>query len=109
MKLYIGGVYQGQEELARAENPGGEFFPDFHEAIRHAVLTEKKDPRDFARQFCMEHPDAIVIANEVGAGVVPMLKEERAFREAVGRALCIIAQHSESVTRCLCGIGRRIK
>ena len=40
MKLYIGGVYQGQEELARAENPGGEFYPDFHETIQEAVLTQ---------------------------------------------------------------------
>ena len=29
MKLYIGGVYQGQEELARAENPGLPCYPDF--------------------------------------------------------------------------------
>ena len=36
MKLYIGGVYQGQEELARAENPGLPCYPDFHEAIRRA-------------------------------------------------------------------------
>ena len=105
MKLYIGGVYQGQEELARAENPGLPCYPDFHETIRHAVL----DPREFARQFCAAHPDAIVIANEVGAGVVPIVKEERLFREAVGRALCIVAQESESVTRCVCGIGVRIK
>lgn len=109
MKLYIGGVFQGQEELARAENPGGEFYLDFHEAIRRAVLAEGQEPRAFARQFCQEHPDAIVIANEVGAGVVPMVREDRAFREAVGRALCVIAQQAESVTRCVCGIGGRIK
>ena len=109
MKLYIGGVFQGQEELARAENPGGEFWVDFHETIRRAVLTEGQEPREFAKQFCLEHPRAIVIANEVGAGVVPMAREDRAFREAVGRALCVIAQEAESVTRCVCGIGGRIK
>jgi len=109
MKLYIGGAYQGQEELARAENPGGEFWPEFHETIRNAVLTEGQEPREFARRFCQEHPDAIVIANEVGAGVVPMAREDRAFREAVGRALCVIAQESKSVTRSVCGIGVRIK
>lgn len=109
MKLYIGGVYQGQEELARAENPGLPCYPDFHEAIRRAVLESHQDPREFARQFCAAHPDAIVVANEVGAGVVPIAKEERLFREAVGRALCIVAQESESVTRCVCGIGVRIK
>lgn len=109
MKLYIGGVYQGQEELARAENPGLPCYPDFHEAIRRAVLEAHQDPREFARQFCAAHPDAIVVANEVGAGVVPIVKEERLFREAVGRALCIVAQESESVTRCVCGIEVRIK
>lgn len=109
MKLYIGGVCQGQEELARTENPGCEIFADFHETIRSAVLKEGKEPREFARAFCEQHPDAVVYANEVGAGVVPMAAEDRAFREAVGRAMCIIAQNSETVTRCVCGIGVRIK
>ena len=109
MKLYVGGVYQGQEELARLENPGCEVIPDFHETIRIAVLRDGQEPREFARRFCEEHPGAIVVANEVGAGVVPMAKEDRAFREAVGRALCVIAQKAECVTRCVCGIGVRIK
>lgn len=109
MKLYIGGVCQGQEELARSENPGSEIFADFHETIREAVLRDGQEPREFARRFCEEHPDAAVVANEVGAGVVPMTAEDRRFREAVGRALCVIAQNAHSVTRCICGIGVRIK
>ena len=109
MKLYVGGVYQGQSELAQQENPNAELFFDFHETIRKAVLQEGQEPRAFARQFCEEHPTAVVIANEVGAGVVPMAAQDRAFREAVGRALCVIAQNAESVTRCVCGIGVRIK
>ena len=109
MKLYIGGVYQGQEELARTENPGCDIYFHFHETVRKAVLEEGQEPRAFALQFCQAHPDAVVTANEVGAGVVPMLKEDRLFREAVGRALCVIAQHAQSVTRCVCGIGVRIK
>ena len=51
----------------------------------------------------------MIVANEVGAGVVPVEAEERAFREAVGRALCVIAQQAQQVTRCVCGIGVRIK
>ena len=109
MKLYVGGVYQGQSELAQQENPKAELFFDFHETIRKAVLQEGQEPRVFARQFCEVHPNAVVIANEVGAGVVPMAAQDRAFREAVGRALCVIAQNAESVTRCVCGIGVRIK
>ena len=109
MKLYVGGVCQGQEELARRENPGREVFADFHETIRAAVLREGQEPQEFARRFCKAHPDAVIVANEVGAGVVPMTAEDRRFREAVGRALCVIAQNVDSVTRCVCGIGVRIK
>lgn len=109
MKLYIGGAYQGQDELARTENPGAECYFDFHEVIRQKVIKEGRDPREFALGFCLEHPDAVIIANEVGAGVVPMQAEDRAFREAVGRVLCIIAQQSIRVIRCVCGIGVPIK
>jgi len=109
MKLYIGGAFQGQEELARLENPAGELYVEFHETIRQAVLKDGMEPREFAREFCRLHPDAVVSANEVGAGVVPMEASDRAFREAVGRALCVIAQRADQVTRCVCGIGVRIK
>ena len=109
MKLYIGGVCQGQTELAQQENPSGELWLDFHETIRSAVLAEGREPRAFALAFCEAHPQAVVVANEVGAGVVPMLAEDRAFREAVGRALCVIAQEAQQVTRCVCGIGMRLK
>lgn len=109
MKLYIGGAYQGQYELAIAENPNSIIFRDFHNTIRSAVLDGNQEPRAFARRFCEDNPHAVVVANEVGAGVVPMEYADRAFREAVGRALCVIAQASESVTRCVCGIGVRIK
>ena len=109
MKLYIGGAYQGQAELARAENPDAELFFDFHERIRQAVLEEGREPGEFARAFCREHPQAVVVADEVGSGVVPIEAEARAYREAVGRALCVVAQSAEAVTRCVCGIGVRVK
>jgi len=108
MKLYIGGAYQGQDELAQTENLSAEIFLGFHETIRVAV-NDGEDPRAFAERFCKEHPDCVIAANEVGAGVVPMRKEDRLFREAVGRALCVIAQEAKQVTRCVCGIGVRIK
>ena len=108
MKLYVGGAWQGQEELARLENPEGEIWSAFHETIREAVQAGE-EPRAFARKIAESHPSAVIVANEVGAGVVPMRAEDRAFREAVGRALCIIAQEADTVTRVVCGIGTRIK
>jgi len=109
LKLYIGGAYQGQEELARQENLDGEIFERFHETIRGKVQKEGQEALVFAEMFCREHPEAVVVSDEVGSGVVPMAAEDRAFREAVGRVLCVIARNAEQVTRCICGIGVRIK
>ena len=58
MKLYVGGVCQGQEELARSENPGCEIFADFHETIRTAVLRDGQEPRKYARRFCEEQGES---------------------------------------------------
>lgn len=108
MKLYLGGAYQGQEELARQENPGALLLTDFHETVREAIRRGEAPDVIVARTL-RETPDAIVVANEIGAGIVPMAAEDRAWREAVGRVLCALAQASESVTRVACGIGVRIK
>ncbi len=108
MKLYVGGAYQGQAELAVSENPGMEVLEDFHEIIRQA-LERGEDIRQFAEEVCRRHQNAVIVANEVGAGVVPVSAADRAFREAVGRVLCLVAQRSETVTRVVCGIGVRIK
>ena len=51
----------------------------------------------------------MLFRSEVGAGIVPIDPGERAYREGVGRALCAIAQNSETVTRAVCGIGVRLK
>lgn len=108
MKLYIGGAYQGQEELAALENAGAIILHAFHEKVRE-IVAQGQDPRAFAQQLCMDFPDAVIVSDEIGSGIVPISAEERAWRQAVGRALCIIAQHAQSVTRVVCGIGVRIK
>ena len=108
MRLYIGGAWQGQEELARQENPNAELIPDFQELVRQA-LKDGLTPQGFAEDFCRAHPDALVTANEVGGGIVPMDAEERAWREACGRALCALAEHASQVTRVVCGLGVRLK
>ena len=108
MKLYIGGAYQGQLELARAENPDALILADFHETVQEA-MRRGEEARAFAQGVVAAYPEAVIVANEVGAGVVPVESQERTFREAVGRALCAVAQASEQVTLVVCGIGVRIK
>lgn len=51
----------------------------------------------------------IVICNEVGSGIVPMEREERAHREAVGRLCTCLAQQAQAVYRVCCGLGMRLK
>lgn len=105
MKLYIGGAYQGQEILARRENPSAEIVADFHLLLKNHA----GNPHTFAEIFIREHPNAVVVADEIGCGVVPTDADERAWRERAGRALCDIAAYSDAVVRVSCGIGVKIK
>ena len=51
------------------------------------------------------NPDIILICDEVGGGIVPLKKEDRIYRETVGRALCCAVKKSDRVERVMCGIG----
>ncbi|MDO4750352.1 MAG: bifunctional adenosylcobinamide kinase/adenosylcobinamide-phosphate guanylyltransferase [Eubacteriales bacterium] len=51
----------------------------------------------------------IVIATEVGAGVVPVDAGERAFREAAGRLACLLAERADVVIRVCCGLPQVLK
>ncbi len=55
------------------------------------------------------NPDLIFICDEVGNGIVPVEKEERDYRECVGRVLCVLAEKAERVERVHCGISQKIK
>lgn len=55
------------------------------------------------------NPDIILICDEVGGGIVPLKKEDRIYREAVGRALCCAVKKSDRVERVMCGIGQCLK
>ena len=51
----------------------------------------------------------VVIATEIGGGVVPMDAGERAAREAAGRLNCLLAERATAVIRVFCGIPLLIK
>ena len=53
--------------------------------------------------------DAVIICDEIGCGIVPLSREERLFREVVGRICCRLAEQADSVEVVRCGIARRIK
>jgi len=118
MRLYIGGAYQGQAELARAETGvapeyvtresalAAPAINDFQELLRGLTPAQA---RAFALELIEKNPDCVVVCDEVGMGVVPLEPEGRLWREAVGAAMCLLASNAERVTRVTCGIPVRLK
>ena len=51
----------------------------------------------------------IVVATEVGGGVVPLDPAERAAREAAGRLSCLLAERADTVIRVCCGLPQVLK
>ena len=51
----------------------------------------------------------ILIATEVGGGVVPIDVKQRADREAAGRLACLLAARAECVVQMFCGIPTVLK
>lgn len=51
----------------------------------------------------------IVIATELGGGLIPIDKAEREKREAAGRLACLLAERAETVIRVCCGLPQVLK
>lgn len=51
----------------------------------------------------------VVIAVEVGGGIVPASAQEREAREAAGRLACLLAKKADAVIRVFCGIPTVLK
>ncbi len=107
-----------RKEEEKAEKPPAEAVPPVCDG---AACTPQELSRagivdhlhEFIRRYPEEEPrlreDAVVICDEVGSGIVPADREEREFRERVGRIGCRIAAEADSVIRIVCGIPVRLK
>ena len=51
----------------------------------------------------------IVIATELGGGLIPVGKAEREKREAAGRLACLLAARADTVIRVCCGLPQVLK
>lgn len=51
----------------------------------------------------------ILIATEIGGGVVPIDPKQRNAREAAGRLSCMLAQRAQTVIRVYCGLPQVLK
>lgn len=79
---------------------------------RHAVWDVQERAKDCADLPALADELArheVVIATEVGGGVVPVDRAERAAREAAGRLSCLLAQRAQRVIRVFCGLPLELK
>ena len=51
----------------------------------------------------------IVIADEIGCGLVPLDASEREKRERAGRLACMLAERADKVIRVVCGCPQVLK
>jgi len=71
--------------------------------------TVRNDPESAEALLPLLRKKQLVLCCEVGSGVVPMEKRDRAYREAVGRLCCALAGEADSVVRIVAGIPQLLK
>lgn len=114
MVLIVGGMAQGKLEFAKQElgvdawSEGALGAENCVHGLQRAV-RELPDPRASIAAWLAEHPDGVLICDEVGCGVTPLDRADRDWRELVGRVCCELAERAEAVYRVRCGLGVRLK
>ena len=101
-------VLDGTLALPAKTGAGQVIINHLHRYIREQ-LRQGTDPETMIENFGKEHPDCILICDEIGNGIVPMEAEERTYRERTGRILEQLAAQADEVVRVVCGIGQKIK
>ena len=126
MILIFGGVHQGKLDYALERfgltrddvhfcgdedisMPGGKRLVCGLDKWILALVRADKDVSQQVREFAQSHAQAIVTCDDISCGVVPIDPELRKWREAVGRALGVLASGSDEVIRVFCSIPTRIK
>lgn len=79
------------------------------EAYIRRLMEAEGDSAGFVDAILCQNKDAVIIADEIGYGIVPVDAFEREYREQDGRLCQRIAAASEEVYRVVCAIGTRIK
>lgn len=97
MIVVIGGIASGKRTFARSLG-----FAEGDMAF--GVQDLVRDDEDYAAVAEVLSNKAVVTCVEVGNGIVPLDKGERAWRERVGRLSCLLAEQADTVVRMVCGV-----
>ena len=92
MIFITGPLYSGKRTFAR--RLGGRQIADAQELAAGAENLERL---------------AVVMATEIGGGIVPLEAEQRQAREAAGRLACLLAARADTVIEMFCGIATVLK
>ena len=112
MTLIIGGAGQGKLDyvLQKTGYDPGQVAHDPEGAKNLPIFDGLENwPGLDENELRAANPDVILICDEVGCGVVPLDREDRAWREKVGRVCCRLAEKAAAVYRVTCGLGARLK
>ena len=116
MTLIIGGKYQGKLAVAKTMT-GHDTVATCPELAQDSAifygletwLKTQEEPQKVLDSVLNVNHNITIVCDEVGCGVVPLEKEERIWRERVGRVCVELAQRATCVVRVVCGIPTIIK
>ena len=114
MVLIVGGMAQGKLEFAKhtlGVTAWSEGVLGNKNCVHglHLAIRALAEPEAAVDAWLEAHPDGVIICDEVGCGVTPLDRADRAWRERVGRICCALAQKADAVYRVHCGLEVRLK
>lgn len=100
MIFITGALYSGKRTYA--EKLGGQQIADVQD-----LAADAQDLTALADELAARYD--VVMATEIGGGVVPMDEGQRTAREAAGRLACLLAARADIVVEMFCGIPTALK
>lgn len=100
MIFITGPLYSGKRTFAR--RLGGRQMAD-----AQALAAGAEDLERLADELAAQYD--VVMATEIGGGIVPLETEQRQAREAAGRLACLLAARASCVVEMFCGLPTVLK
>lgn len=73
------------------------------------LLRDGFTREDFVKELLENSKEKILVAEEIGSGIVPIDAFQRKWREETGRIYCLLAENASQVWRITGGIGQRLR